>query len=123
MAFLTIGSTATVNPTEYSVTRSDLDTENTTRTEDGVLTRDRCRAGIYKIQAKWTAITWTQLKAITDAVAAASFTVSFINPFANSTGTSGTFYTGDRTASCHTLTSESTYNTSRWDLSLDLVQY
>lgn len=123
MAILTIGSVETVNPTEYKVTRSDLDTENTTRTEDGVLIRDRCRAGMYKIEATWTAITWAQLKAITDAVAPAGFNITFLNPFAGSTNTSGQFYCGDRTASCNTLTSEAGYIYSRWDLSVQLVQY
>lgn len=123
MAILTINNATTANPSDYKVTRSDLDTENTTRTEDGVLTRDRCRAGIYKIEASWTAITWAQLKTITDATAGSSFTVLFLNPFAGATNTSGTFYCGDRTASCHTLTSEAGYTASRWDLTVQLVQF
>ena len=52
-AIITIGSTELPAPVEYTVTLQDIDSENTRRTEAGILTRDRVRAGVYKILATW----------------------------------------------------------------------
>jgi hypothetical protein len=117
MALITIGTTPLPDPAEYSVTLQDIDSENTRRTEAGVLTRDRVRAGVYKIQATWK-VNKTDLKKITDAVSPAKFSVTFFDPTTSSNPTKD-MYVGDRTANLIHLES----GQSLWELTLSLIEY
>jgi len=117
MALIKIGSTSLPDPVEYSVTLQDIDSENTRRTEAGVLTRDRVRAGVYKIQATWK-VNKTELKTITDAVKPAQFSVTFFDP-TTSTNPTRPMYVGDRTANLIHLES----GQSLWELTLSLIEY
>jgi hypothetical protein len=117
MALITIGTTPLPDPAEYSVTLQDIDSENTRRTEAGVLTRDRVRAGVYKIQATWK-VNKTDLKKITDAVSPAKFSVTFFDPTTSSNPTKD-MYVGDRTANLLYLES----GQSLWELTLSLIEY
>ena len=117
MALITIGTTPLPDPAEYSVTLQDIDSENTRRTEAGVLTRDRVRAGVYKIQATWK-VNKTDLKKITDAVSPAKFSVTFFDP-TTSTNPTRDMYVGDRTARLLHLES----GQSLWELTLSLIEY
>ena len=121
MALITVGTTALPNPSEYSVSRADLDSDNTGRTESGVLHRDRVRAGVYKIQAKFN-VTKAELKTITDAVAAASFAVTFFDPTTSSDPTK-TMYVGDRAARLSKYVDEAAPADSYWELTLDLIEF
>ena len=95
----------------------DIDSENTRRTEAGILTRDRVRAGVYKIQATWK-VNKTELKTITDAVKPAQFAVTFFDP-TTSTNPTRPMYVGDRTANLLYLES----GQSLWELTLSLIEY
>ena len=117
MALITIGTTPLPDPAEYSVTLQDIDSENTRRTEAGVLTRDRVRAGVYKIQATWK-VNKTGLKKITDAVSPAKFSVTFFDP-TTSTNPTRPMYVGDRTARLIHLESGQSF----WELTLSLIEY
>ena len=117
MALIKIGSTSLPDPAEYSVTLQDIDSENTRRTEAGVLTRDRVRGGVYKIQARWK-VSKTDLKTITDAIAPAKFSVTFFDPTTSSNPTKD-MYVGDRTANLIHLES----GQSLWELTLSLIEY
>ena len=117
MALITIGSTPLPDPVEYSVTLQDIDSENTRRTESGILTRDRVRAGVYKIQVAWK-VNKADLKKITDAVAPAKFSVTFFDPTTSSNPTKD-MYVGDRTANLIHLES----GQSLWELTLSLIEY
>ena len=117
MALIKIGSTSLPDPVEYSVTLQDIDSENTRRTEAGILTRDRVRAGVYKIQATWK-VNKTDLKIITDAVKPAQFAVTFFDP-TTSTNPTRPMYVGDRTANLLHLES----GQSLWELTLSLIEY
>ena len=117
-AMITVGATALPNPTDYQVTRSDLDSDNTSRSEAGVLQRDRVRAGIYKLQLTFR-VTRANLKVITDAIAPASFAVTFFDPTTSSSPTK-TMYAGDRAAK---LIQSVDGGESYWDLSVDLIEF
>lgn len=117
MALITIGTTPLPDPAEYSVTLQDIDSENTRRTESGILTRDRVRAGVYKIQATWK-VNKTDLKTITDAVKPAQFAVTFFDPTTSSNPTKD-MYVGDRTARLIHLESGQSF----WELTLSLIEY
>ena len=120
MAMITIGSTDLPNPSDYDVTRSDLDSDNTTRSETGVLTRDRVRAGIYSIKCTFK-VTKTQLKSITDAISGASFSMTFFDPTTSSSPTI-TAYAGNRSAKLIKYKTGDEDN-SRWELSVDFIQF
>lgn len=119
MALIKIGTTDLPSPVEYSVTLQDIDSENTKRTETGLLQRDRVRAGVYKIQAKWI-VTKAQLKVITDAIASAKFSVTFFDP-TTSTNPTKQMYCGDRTANL--ILNKSNPNESMWEFSTSLIEY
>lgn len=119
MALIRIGTTDLPGPSEYSVTLQDIDSENTRRTEAGVLTRDRVRAGVYKIQAKWK-VSKAQLKIITDALAPAKFNVTFFDP-TTSTNPTRSMYCGDRDANL--VLNKASPDDSRWELSVSLIEY
>lgn len=80
----------------YTVMRSDLDSENTGRSEDGVLMRIRVREGVYKLEVVWR-VDISQLSTVTTALSPAKISVKFYDL------TTGTFvtkdmYVGDRKA-------------------------
>jgi len=107
-------------PVEYSVSLQDIDSENTRRTETGMLQRDRVRAGVYKIQIKWR-VTKTQLKTITDALKPAKFSVTFFDPTTSTTPTRY-MYCGDRDADLVHYKA-TVPDDSLWELSTSLIEY
>jgi hypothetical protein len=120
MAMITIGATPLPNPAKYSVDLQDLDSDNTARSETGVLTRDRVRAGVYSVKCTFK-VSKTQLKTITDAIAPASFSMTFFDP---TTGTNPTItaYAGNR--SCDLVGYKTgAESASRWELSVDFIQF
>jgi len=120
MAMLTIGSALT-NPSEYAVSISDLDSDDSGRSETGLFHRNRRRAGVYKIQASFK-VSRTELKAITDAIAAASFSVTFFDPF-TATDATKTMYVGDRSAKLMNYTNEAAPAESYWNLSCNFIEF
>lgn len=108
------------SPVEYSVSLQDIDSENTRRTETGVLQRDRVRAGVYKIQVKWR-VTKAQLKTITDALKPAKFSVTFFDPTTSTTPTRY-MYCDDRNADL-IYYKEGSPDESLWELSTSLIEY
>ncbi len=121
MALIKIGTIDLPSPVEYSVSLQDIDSENTRRTETGELTRDRVRAGVYKIQATWK-VTKTQLETITDAISSAKFSVTFFDP-TTSTSPTKDMYSGDRTGNLILLKDPNNPGESLWELSAALIEY
>lgn len=121
MAMLTIGGVILPNPTSYKVSRSDLDSESTTRNEAGFLQRDRVRTGVYKIEATWQ-VKRAAYKTIVDALSGAKLTVVFFDPNSASTKTA-TMYAGDRSGTLVRHLSETKPTESLWELSCSLIEY
>lgn len=122
MALITVDGVALSNPTSYKVTWSDLDSDNTKRTETGVLRRSRVRANVYKIDISWTAITKAQLKIITDALSPEKFSVMFFDPTQSITTTTD-MYASDRTGALSRNMDESRPDQSYWDLTVSLIEF
>lgn len=120
MALIKISSADVKTPSGYKVLWQDLDTQNSVRNESGVLTRERVRSGVYKIEAQWDNITKTELKTITDAITNVSFEVEFFDP-TSSTQTTATMYAGDRNAEM--VNSADAYTDKRWNFSVNLIEY
>lgn len=94
MDILKIDGTALPAPHEYQVTLSDLDSEGTGRTEDGVLVRERVRGGVAKISLQWSALSTPDCARVLNATAPDSFQVGY---FFGQMRTAK-MYAGDRTA-------------------------
>jgi hypothetical protein len=119
MALISIGSTDLPDPVEYSVTLQDLDSENTKRTETGLLSRDRVRAGVYKIQATWK-VKKTDLMTITTALAPAKMSVTFFDPTSSENVTKD-MYSGDRSGNLIFMAKNP--DDSLWEFSTALIEY
>lgn len=121
MTLISIGGVDLPSPTEYNVSLQDIDSENTKRTETGVLQRDRVRAGVYKIEVAWK-ITKAQLKIITDALAPAKFSVTFFDPTTSSTSTKD-MYCGDRAGKMMNAFNPAVSGENMWEFSTSLIEY
>jgi len=121
MALLTIGGTAIPDSEiEYSVRLIDIDSDNTVRSESGILQRERIRAGVYKIEVKFR-VTKAALKVITDLVAPKSFSCTFFDPTTSSEPTK-TMYAGDRVGTL-VLSTDGLIANSEWDLAMSIIEY
>jgi hypothetical protein len=122
MAMINIGGVDMPNPTSYSGDLSDLDSDNTGRaSETGYMTRDRVRAGIYKLKLTWR-VPRSQLKTIADAISPESFSVSFFDP-TTAGNTTATMYAGSPSWNLLSYLDESTPGESWWELSVNLIEF
>lgn len=119
MALISIGGTPLPDPVEYSVSLQDLDSENTKRTETGLLSRDRVRAGVYKIQVSWK-VKKTDLITITTALSPAKVSVTFFDPTNNGNVTKD-MYSGDRSGKLVLM--KPNPDDSLWEFSTSLIEY
>ncbi|WP_124098362.1 DUF6711 family protein [Ruminococcus sp. Marseille-P6503] len=94
--WLKINGTQAPTPRTCKVGRYDLDSENTTRNEKGVLHRDRIRSGTYKCEYTWR-LTTSELSDLTSLLSSETFTAEFYDLTTNTYHTC-TMYAGDRTA-------------------------
>lgn len=113
------GSIEPIAPRTYAVQRSDLDSEDSGRSETGIMFRNRIRAGVYKIQATWR-VDRSELAKIINAIAPDSFSVTFFDPTTASTKTC-TMYAGDRSATM--VLNADTAAETLWDLSVNFIEY
>lgn len=116
MAILNIGTIDMPEPSSFKVAVQDIDSDNTKRNENGVMQRDRIRAGVRKLSCEWTTIETAQASTIMQAIQPASFTVVYFDMETASDKTI-TAYVGDR--SCERKQSGLGI---RWDISFDLIE-
>lgn len=117
MSLIKINSIEMPPPTAggYTVTLQDLDSENTTRSETGILNRDRIRAGVYKIACKWFVNT-KDLEKIMSAIKDEQFNVTF---YFGGNYITAKMYAGDKTNSL--VTHKDGFDW--WDVSCNFTQY
>lgn len=116
MATISIGGIDIPGVTSYKVELSDLDSENTTRSETGYMTRDVIRQGIAKISLSCR-LTDTQVDTVASLLYPKSFSATFRAP--TSTGyKTATMYAGNRSLSLVADTAP-----LLWDLSVNLIEY
>ncbi len=114
-----IGGVLMPPPKTYSVSCSDLDSEDSGRSETGIMFRNRVRAGVYKIQAQWR-VKSSDLSIIAGAIAPEAFGVQFFDP---TTVTQKTcqMYAGDR--SCAMVLNDDEAAEAWWDFSVNFIEY
>lgn len=121
MALLTVDGIPLPEPTSYKVTQSDLDSENTYRSEAGYMQRDRVRAGIYQIEVGWT-VRRDEYRTIVQALSPAKFTVTFFDPHAAQARTTA-MYAGDRSGTLIAYADDERPDDSLWDLTCSLIEF
>lgn len=121
MAMVTIGGVPLPNPMTggYKVNARDLDSSNSLRPENGILNRDRIRAGVYSVEITFIA-TDAEAQAIATATAPVSFTVVFYSPFSSSNVTA-TMYAANKEANLMELTDEG--QPGMWEITLTMTEY
>ncbi len=120
MALIKIGTTDMPSPSEYEVSIHDLDSENTKRTETGVLFRDRVRAGVYKIEVTWK-VSGTELQIIASSLSPSKFSVTFFDP-TSATNAVTDMYCGPKSGKLIKYDNSNPSN-SIWELTASLIEY
>ncbi len=119
-AMIVFGDYTPPNPYKYKVTQMDLDGENTTRSETGVLTRDRIRAGIYQIDLAFK-IDKAEIVSFASAISGESIGVTFFDPTSATTQTA-TMYPGNKSAELMSY-KDGSEDDSYWDYSFTLTEF
>lgn len=115
MAMITIGGVGLADPSELKVLQSDIDSQDSSRNEIGVLQRDRVRQGVYKLEVSWALLVGAAVETIKTAIAPSSFSVVFPTSAGNVTKT---MYASDRSIEMVT-----TQTGTRWNVSFSLIEF
>lgn len=115
MEILNIDGTALPAPSAHKVQLSDLDSNGTGRTEDGVLVRERVRGGVAKISAGWAALSTADCAKVLNATAPDSMTVQY---FFGGVRTAK-MYAGDRTADLKAARD----GQAVWEVAVNLIEF
>lgn len=107
-------------PTKYNPVFSDLDSSDSTRSETGVLYRNRIRGSIKKLELGFT-VTSAKASQILQALKPATLSVKAFDLESCSYVTS-TMYCSDRNAPLRAYTGEENILDAMWDLSFSLVE-
>jgi len=112
---LTIDGVQLPAPMSYSVELSDLDSDDSGRSEDGMLHRTRIRHAVAKIKIAWNQLDTEKATLILNAIAPDS--VSVVYYFG--TQKTATMYAGNQT--CELI--RVNYGKALWNISFDLVEF
>lgn len=99
------------NLTKYNVNYSDIDSNNSGRSESGVMFRDRVRSNVAKIELGWQMLTDNDLETILNEIKTSSFDVEYY--FGDTV--EATMYAGDRQL-------EKVLG-DRWNLSVNFIEF
>lgn len=121
VTYLKINGVGMPTPKAYSIQRSDLDSQNTTRNEAGYLQRDRIRDNTYKINCEWR-IQEKDLQKLNSALSPEQFTAEIYD------GTTGGYLTIEEAyASADRISTlvlpEPNPGDNWWDFSCSIIQY
>lgn len=120
MNLIKIGGYTAPPPVSYSVTSSDLDSTESGRSESGYMSRERIRGGVKKINTSWRVST-DELLALTSAISAPSFSVTFFFPTTGYYAENVTMYAGDRTLNL--ITNIDGASAAQWEFSVNFIEY
>lgn len=112
---LTIDGVVLPPPMTYSVEYNDLDSDDTGRSEDGLLHRKRVRHGVAKIKIGWEQLSTDNLNTILNAIAPDSFSVVYYF----GTQKTATMYAGNQSCELRRVNN----NQAKWNLSFNLIEF
>ena len=104
----------------YTVSRRDLDSQNTTRSEAGYMFRDRVREGMYKIEANWE-MTMEELAMVCELISPAIFNIKFFD-ITSCQYVTTQMYVGDRTATVIDYIDENNVEIARVSLACNFTE-
>lgn len=116
MQLVKLGSYTPPTPTTYDLTISDIDSGDTGRGETGYMSRERVRAGMYKLSLGFTNITSNEVLAIKNAISTEEISVALFD----GSKVSATMFVGDRTLKLKSIDDESN---CYWDMSFNLIEF
>ena len=120
VTYLKIDGVAMPTPKAYSIQRSDLDSDGTTRDEAGYLKRDRVRANTYKVIYEWR-VKETDLQKLNSYLSREKFIAQIYD------GTTGgylnitAYASADRTSTL--VLPEPNPSNNWWDFSCSVIEY
>lgn len=121
VTMLYIDGVAMPCPTKYEPTFSDLDSDDTSRNENGILIRNRIRQGVLKIGVGYI-VSGATVATILSAIKPAKVSVRYINPETYSYQTAD-MYVSDRSCAMRRCLPGDELSETYWEVSFDLVQY
>lgn len=116
MDLVSFGNYTPPTPTKYSLEIQDIDSDDTGRGETGVMSRERVRAGIYKLALSFTNITSDDVLSIKEAVSPEEITVTLFD----GSDVTVQMYVGNRSLDLKHVDDESN---CFWDMSFSLTEY
>ena len=102
-------------PMTYSVEYNDLDSDDTGRSEDGMLHRVRVRGRVAKIKASWKQMSQENADLLLGAIAPDSFSVTYYF----GTQKTATMYAGAQ--SCELIRVNN--GEAKWNIGFDLIEF
>lgn len=103
------------SPTKYSLEIMDIDSEDTGRGETGYMSRERIRAGMYKLSLGFTNITSDDVLAIKEAISPEEVTVELFDGDI----VTAQMFVGNRTLDMKSIDDDSNVF---WDMSFNLTE-
>lgn len=103
-------------PTEYALEILDIDSDETGRGETGFMSRERVRAGIYKLALSFTNITSDDVLSIKEAIAPESVTVTLFD----GGDVVAEMFVGNRTLKLKSIDDNAN---CFWDMSFNLTEF
>lgn len=116
MSLIEINGAVLPGVTTYRVSLSDADGPNSGRAENAVMTRDRVRANIAKIELGWVNVTTNEMSEIINRVTPEEFPVKYFFGSLHS----ATMYAGDKTINLKLLEEN---GQALWDVNVNLIEY
>lgn len=118
---ISIDGTTLPNPTKYLVSMSDLDRSSTTRSEAGVLVRNRVRQGVTKIELTFT-LKGKDVSWVLNLIEPAKVHVKYFDPRTFESREIDA-YVGDRSNNMLAYTPDMSIEDIWWEVSFNLVEY
>lgn len=108
-------------PTKYIVSMSDLDSSDTTRSEAGVLVRNRVRQGVTKIELAFT-IRGSEAAQVLDLIVPEMVHVVYYDP-RTAESREIDAYVGDRSSTMLQYTEGMSIDDILWEIAFNLIEY
>lgn len=121
MALITINTVPMPIPIQYSIPMEDLDSSDTSRSESGVLIRNRVRQGICRLDLAWR-VGGADAALLLGAIIPDKVTVDYFDPRTGSFDEAEMYVEG-RSCSLLNFKSSDDPDANLWDISFSLVEY
>lgn len=118
---ITIDGVSLPKPTKYNISMSDLDSAESSRNEEGVLTRNRIRQGVTKVELAFI-VSNTQAAKILALVEPEKVIVECYDPRSSEPRTFEA-YAGDRSCVLKVYTPNMPRSAMLWEVSFNLIEY